>query len=267
VTALTVQHERAAATGRDFRGWCSCSQSLRLVNYYIILGRQMIETYDACEFINHGQLEFRVEGEVHCSREVRDKLRIIPLGLSEVNRSFQLHICDDRFSGIVVFGIGPGKHKCVIDSAGSINATINMWRNSDLWIGQRTTINNSRIIMDNANLRVGEDNLWSDEIIIQTNDQHGVHDLDSGNLLDSSRRNMIIEEHVWIGRRAMIMPDIRIGCGSIIGAGSIVTRDVERFSIAVGNPARVVRKNSTWSRSPSSFSKYEEEWVRKNKCQ
>lgn len=47
----------------------------------------------------------------------------------------------------------------------------------------------------------------------------------------------------FIGARSIILPGVRIGDGSIIGSGSVVTRDVPPASIAAGNPARVVRRN------------------------
>jgi acetyltransferase-like isoleucine patch superfamily enzyme len=52
----------------------------------------------------------------------------------------------------------------------------------------------------------------------------------------------IIEDDVWIGRNAVIMPGIRIGTGSIVGAGAVVTKDVEPYSIIGGVPAKLIRK-------------------------
>jgi len=53
----------------------------------------------------------------------------------------------------------------------------------------------------------------------------------------------VIEDDVWIGHHAIILPGCRrIGRGSVIGAGAIVTRDVPRYAVVVGNPARVVRE-------------------------
>ena len=51
-----------------------------------------------------------------------------------------------------------------------------------------------------------------------------------------------IEEDVWIGSNTVILPGLKIGRGSVIGAGSIVTADIPRYSIAAGNPARVIAK-------------------------
>jgi acetyltransferase-like isoleucine patch superfamily enzyme len=53
---------------------------------------------------------------------------------------------------------------------------------------------------------------------------------------------VIIEEDVWIGSNSVITAGVKLGRGSIIGAGSIVTRDIPRYSIAYGSPAVVVSK-------------------------
>lgn len=56
------------------------------------------------------------------------------------------------------------------------------------------------------------------------------------------RRELVIGHDTWIGRNAIILPGCsRIGIGAVIGAGSIVTRDVPDFAIVAGNPARVLR--------------------------
>lgn len=53
----------------------------------------------------------------------------------------------------------------------------------------------------------------------------------------------VIEDDVWIGHHAIILPGCRrIGRGSVIGAGAIVTRDVPPYAIVAGNPARVLRQ-------------------------
>jgi virginiamycin A acetyltransferase len=52
----------------------------------------------------------------------------------------------------------------------------------------------------------------------------------------------IIGDDVWIGFNSIIMPGVKIGNGSIIGANSTVSKDVEPYSIVAGNPARLIRK-------------------------
>lgn len=52
---------------------------------------------------------------------------------------------------------------------------------------------------------------------------------------------IVIEDDVWIGARVIILPGVHIGKGSIIGAGSVVTHNVEPYSIVGGNPATLIR--------------------------
>jgi acetyltransferase-like isoleucine patch superfamily enzyme len=53
---------------------------------------------------------------------------------------------------------------------------------------------------------------------------------------------VVIEEDCWLGAGAIVLPGVRIGRGSIIGAGAVVTKDIPPLSLAVGVPARVVRQ-------------------------
>ena len=65
-------------------------------------------------------------------------------------------------------------------------------------------------------------------------------------------RPVVIEDNVWIGENVVILLGCSIGFGSIIGANSVVTGNIPRNSIAVGVPARVIKKfcteTQTWER-------------------
>ncbi len=54
-------------------------------------------------------------------------------------------------------------------------------------------------------------------------------------------RPIVVEDHVWIGGGSILCPGVTIGHGSVIGAGSVVTRDVPARVVAAGNPCRVLR--------------------------
>ena len=51
-----------------------------------------------------------------------------------------------------------------------------------------------------------------------------------------------IENDVWIGANSVVLPGVQIGNHSVIGAGSIITKDIPPYSVAVGNPARIVKR-------------------------
>lgn len=57
-----------------------------------------------------------------------------------------------------------------------------------------------------------------------------------------SKGSVIIEENVWVGKNVCIMPGVVIGKNSIIGANAVVTNNIPRNSVAVGVPAKVIRK-------------------------
>jgi maltose O-acetyltransferase len=57
----------------------------------------------------------------------------------------------------------------------------------------------------------------------------------------SGYREIVIEDDVWIGQRAVILPGVRLGKGCVVGACAVVSRDVPPYAVVVGNPARVVK--------------------------
>ena len=56
-----------------------------------------------------------------------------------------------------------------------------------------------------------------------------------------SKGSIIVEDDVWIGANAIILSGIRIGQGAVVAAGSVVTKDVEPYSIVAGNPAKIMK--------------------------
>lgn len=68
------------------------------------------------------------------------------------------------------------------------------------------------------------------------------HDVNPNNRSATYGKRIVIEDKVWIGINATILPGVKIGYGAIIGAGSVVTKDVEPMTIVAGNPARFIKK-------------------------
>lgn len=89
---------------------------------------------------------------------------------------------------------------------------------------------------------IGNDVMMGPEVVIYTtNHEHSSCDIPMRLQGITERKEVIIEDDVWIGRRAIILPGVRIGKGSIVGAGAVVSKTIPPYSIAVGNPARVVK--------------------------
>lgn len=68
------------------------------------------------------------------------------------------------------------------------------------------------------------------------------HDPDPENRSATYGRPIVIEDKVWIGINATILPGVKIGYGAIIGANSVVTKDVPPMTVVAGNPARIIKK-------------------------
>ena len=103
---------------------------------------------------------------------------------------------------------------------------------------------------------VGDLSMLSFETIVVGQD-HNFRDIDKPtriNFPKDSRPVTVIESDVWIGARVTIMEGINIGRGSVIGSNSIITRDIPPYSLAAGNPAKIIKVRF----SSDNQEKYEE---------
>jgi acetyltransferase-like isoleucine patch superfamily enzyme len=104
-------------------------------------------------------------------------------------------------------------------------------------IGERTFINYGSSIAARESVKIGAHCLLGHYTFVMDNDQH-----DIVRHMELPRSGpVVIEDHVWIGSKTVILSGVRIGSRAVIGAGSIVTRDIPPRCVAAGNPARVLR--------------------------
>lgn len=93
---------------------------------------------------------------------------------------------------------------------------------------------------------IGDDGLLAKGIRIRVGDSHSILSLSNYSRLNHSE-SITIGDHVWIGEKATILKGVTVEKDAVIGAGSIVTHNVPRNSIAVGVPAKIINKGSiTW---------------------
>ena len=90
------------------------------------------------------------------------------------------------------------------------------------------------------------DNVLTGRCVTITDNGHGTTDADSL-IIPPAKRSLyskgpvVIEDDVWIGDKATILPGVTIGKGAVIAANSVVTKDIPPYSIAGGNPAKILK--------------------------
>ena len=106
-------------------------------------------------------------------------------------------------------------------------------------VGKNFYANYNCTILDVAKVMIGDNCMLAPNVAIYTAG-HPVHPL-TRNTLYEYGIEITIGDNVWIGGNTVICPGAHIGSNTVIGAGSVVTRDIPDYSIAAGNPCRVIR--------------------------
>lgn len=94
------------------------------------------------------------------------------------------------------------------------------------------------------------DGVLTGQFVTITDNSHGIPDLSDANTAPtfrnlSSKGPVIIEENVWIGEKASIMPGVTVGRGSVVAANAVVTKDVPPYSLVAGVPAKIIKQIKT----------------------
>ncbi|MFZ5376978.1 MAG: acyltransferase [Patescibacteria group bacterium] len=111
----------------------------------------------------------------------------------------------------------------------------------DTIIGERASLDGRKQLPNSrGGLKIGNHVDIASEVMIWTSE----HDLKSPTW-DAIEEKVIIEDYVFIGPRAIILPGVHVGKGAVIGAGAIVTKDVPAMSIVAGVPAKVIAERQS----------------------
>ncbi|MFH1833040.1 MAG: DapH/DapD/GlmU-related protein [Candidatus Levyibacteriota bacterium] len=131
------------------------------------------------------------------------------------------------------------------------------YRLSGVKIGKGSVIHTGARFYNPRNIKIGEDSIVGEGVVLDGRDKLAIgnhvdiasevmiynakHDLEDENfkaIIDP----VAIEDYVFIGPRAIIQSGVKVGKGSVIAAGAVVTKDVEEFSIVGGVPAKLIKK-------------------------
>lgn len=107
-------------------------------------------------------------------------------------------------------------------------------------VGKNFFANYNCTIIDVAKVTIGDNCQMASNVAIYTAG-HPVHP-DSRNSLYEYGVEVTIGDNVWIGGNSVILPGVHIGSNTVIGAGSVVTKDIPDWVVAGGNPCKVIRR-------------------------
>ena len=126
------------------------------------------------------------------------------------------------------------------------NATLNICENAKFESGY-FTVNSGSAIICARHIVFGNDVMVGRNVIILDSDHHQI--LDENNRVVNTARDTVIEDHVWLASNTIVLKGVHIEKGSIVGAGTVVTKDIGHNSMTVGNCSqRILKQSVKWNR-------------------
>lgn len=121
--------------------------------------------------------------------------------------------------------------------------------NRVLFFGENVQINDFVHIAAKESVKIGNNVLIASKVFISdlnhgsyAGGENDIKPYSIPRLRPETSKPVTIGDNVWLGESVMILPGVTIGEGAVVGAASVVTKDIPPFSIAVGNPARVIKQ-------------------------
>lgn len=141
------------------------------------------------------------------------------------------------------WNVNIGSNTTILKFARLQNFVSELEKNPRILIGDRCYIGFFFTILNGSTVRIGNDVLFASHVII-TSENHGTDPESAIPYMDQtlSSKPVAIGDGCWIGEKVCIMPGVTIGKKSIVGGGSVVTKSIPEYSIAVGNPAKVIKR-------------------------
>ena len=113
------------------------------------------------------------------------------------------------------------------------------WGGKHVHLGSHVYVNYNLTLVDDTHIYIGDHVMIAPNVVIAT----GTHPIHPELRRKEAQFNLPvhIQDNVWLGAGCLVMPSVTIGENSVIGAGSVVTKDIPANVVAVGNPCRVLR--------------------------
>jgi acetyltransferase-like isoleucine patch superfamily enzyme len=177
----------------------------------------------------------RIRGQRECvcasTAKIYDSARIV--NNQNIRENIQIGEGSHIKCELLTFGHG-GKIK--IGDYCYVGEQSRIWSALDVTIGNRVLISHNVNIFDNATHPTSLSERHKQFMQIVT--------VGHPKKIDLKENPVVLCDDVWIGCMSIIFPGVTVGLGAVVGAGSVVTKDVPPYTIVAGNPARVIREIS-----------------------
>lgn len=117
---------------------------------------------------------------------------------------------------------------------------IYLFKNGVLELGTNSFINSDCVIRCADKITIGDNCAISHYFKVLDSDFHSINGV-------KKTSPVKIDDHVWIGTNVIVLKGVTIGEGCVIGAGSVVTKDIPPRTLACGNPAKVIKEDIEWA--------------------
>jgi acetyltransferase-like isoleucine patch superfamily enzyme len=194
--------------------------------------------------------EIRFSGRIEQNMMIRFRGSNNTLIVGDTPRFTALTINFDCDNGTVTIGSNTGKR------VPAFSAGIRVGQDAAVRIGDNVSSTGSVTISaaEGTTVQIGNDVMFASRNEVRADDAHVIFDVRTGKRINPSQ-SIKIGDHVWIAAGATVLGGVEIGSGSVIGLGSIVTRKIPNNVIAVGVPAKVVRKDIAWERPHTTLTR------------
>jgi len=146
------------------------------------------------------------------------------------------------YGGVRIVGNSSGAIEIGDDARILRGVTISTTSTGKITIGNRVHVGERTIIFSGQSIKIGNDVIIGPQNVIVDSD-HKYQDLSVPmNQQELSFKEVTIEEDVWISSNCVITKGVTLGMGAVIGAGAVVKKDIPPYCVAVGVPARVIKK-------------------------
>jgi acetyltransferase-like isoleucine patch superfamily enzyme len=171
----------------------------------------------------------------------------------------RLVVADGARLGNLIVDFDCDNGECTIGASKGVpafSAAIRIGQDSTVEVG--TNVSATSVVamsaVEGTTIRVGDDVMFASENQVRADDGHPIFDVVSAKRVNVSR-SITIGSHVWLGRGAVVLGGSTVGDGSVLGFNALLKGRVPNNCVAVGSPAKVVRRDIVWERPHLSLTK------------